>query len=73
MLHLLERAHPEEYAAPPKRLEQSVSGPDGGPQRMALTVSIVDAIEGARENDETRADKAGVGAVATLPREDDDE
>jgi hypothetical protein len=34
MLHLMERQHPDEYAPPPKRVEQT--GKDGGPQEHVV-------------------------------------
>ena len=38
LLHLLERAHPEEYGPPKQRLEQS--GPDGGPIKTESAVKF---------------------------------
>lgn len=51
LLHLLERAHPDEYAPPKQRVEQT--GADGGPQQVehsgAVTITLEDAKRIARE------------------------
>lgn len=51
LLHLMERLYPDDYAPPPKRVEQS--GPSGEPIQHAVTVTIDEAKRIARSK-ETR-------------------
>jgi hypothetical protein len=50
-----ERLHPSAFAPPPKRVEQS--GPDGGPQEVAVSgavsISLADAVRIARGESES--------------------
>lgn len=56
LLHLLERAHPDEYAPPKQRVE--TSGPGGGAQEIkhsgAIAVDLTGAMRIARSNGESK-------------------
>jgi RecB family endonuclease NucS len=51
LLHLLERSDPDNYAPPPKRVEQT--GKDGGPVKAEVTVK--DAVDGLSDDEVLRA------------------
>lgn len=51
MLHLMERLYPDDYAPPPKRVEQS--GPNGEPQQHEVKVTIEQATAGAAGEEPT--------------------